>query len=94
MKLTTDIKPRVDGGVSATAPGGRVYQFKPDAGGRLVAEVEDEAHVGFLLDSGNFYPAEEKDTDAGIAALVQGDAETTDTATEGAKRKVGKKQSK
>lgn len=95
MKLTTDIKPRADGGVSATTSDGRVYQFKPDADGRLVAEIKDDAHVEFLLDSGNFYPAEEQDTDAGIAALGQkDDPESDDTASDTENQKAGKKKSK
>lgn len=66
MKLTTDIKPRKDLTVTAKA-GGTVYTFVDDGSGMLVAEV-NEADVGFLLDSGNFYPADEADIEAGIAA--------------------------
>lgn len=91
MKLTTDIKPRKEGSVSATTADGRLYQFKPDADGRLVAEVEDEAHIGFLLDSGNFYPAEEQDADAGIAAIEKQAEQVAETFVAA---KPGKKKSK
>lgn len=96
MKLMTDIKARADGNVNAVTADGTSYDFKPDADGRLVAEVEDDAHVGFLLDSGNFYPADEDDADAGIAALEnQNEQEQApEEVTAGTAKKAGKKKSK
>lgn len=76
MKLTTEIIPRRDGTVTATVPAtdsvpsGR-YTFKQDADGRLVCDVEHESHIGFLLDTGFFYPADEADIEAGIDAVNQ-----------------------
>lgn len=68
MKLTTDIRPRKDGSVVVNAAGAK-YKFAADASGMLVAEVADE-DVGFLLDTGNFYPADEADIEDGIAAVI------------------------
>lgn len=61
MKLTTDIQPRKDGTVKAVVPahGGAkesVYLFQKDASGVLCCEVENEDHLAYLLDSGNFIP--------------------------------------
>ena len=61
MKLTTDIQPRKDGTVKAVVPahGGAkesVYVFQKDASGVLCCEVENEDHLAYLLDSGNFIP--------------------------------------
>lgn len=67
MKLTTDIKPRKDGTVLVSA-GNTAYKFTADASGMLVADVKEE-DVGTLLDTGNFYPADEVDIEAGIAAV-------------------------
>jgi hypothetical protein len=76
MKLTTDMKPRKDGTVTATVPATDAvpssrYVFKQDADGRLLCDVEHEAHIGWLLDSGFFYPADESDIEAGIDAVNQ-----------------------
>jgi hypothetical protein len=68
VKLTTDITPRRDGTVLAKAPN-KSYTFKADADSRLVADVVDEADIGFLLDSGNFYPADDADHEAGLQAV-------------------------
>lgn len=62
MQLTTDIKPRRDGKLTAMADDGTAYEFKDDGAGRLVADIANEDHVSFLLDSGNFYPADEAET--------------------------------
>jgi hypothetical protein len=78
MKLTTDIKPRKDGTVIATVPGtesvptGR-YVFTADGEDRLMCDVEHDSHIGWLLDSGLFYPADEADIDAGISAVNRQD---------------------
>ena len=62
MKLVTDVKPRGDGTVTATA-GETRYVFSAGADGRLAAEVANEDHAMLLLDTGNFYPEIEDDTD-------------------------------
>jgi hypothetical protein len=67
MKLETDIKPRGDGTVIFEAHGVQ-HIFVHDANGHLVCDVADDA-VAFLLDTGNCYPADEADMDAGIAAV-------------------------
>lgn len=69
MKLGTDLQPRLGGEINATTAAGKEYIFMPDASGALVAEVTDEEDIGFLLDTGNFYPADEKDISAGLAAV-------------------------
>jgi hypothetical protein len=70
MKLSTDIKPRADGKVVATA-GGAAYVFVRDAeSGQLTCDVSNEAHVAYLLDTGNFYPADLGDIPAGLAAVA------------------------
>lgn len=83
MKLSTDIIPRADGTVVAHLPGGVDYEFKLDGKGRLICEVDDEDHVGFLLDSGNFHPHDERDLKAGVevvAKLQSGSVEGAGTA--------------
>ena len=64
MKLSTDIKPRKDHQVKTTVPGtgtspAREYAFISDKSGVLVCDVENEAHISYLLDTGNFYPADD-----------------------------------
>lgn len=76
MKLTTDIKPRKDGTITAKA-GSTDYKFVADESGMLVAEVDD-GDVGFLLDTGNFYPADEADIEAGIAAVTEQNGDDAD----------------
>lgn len=61
MKIETTIRPRTNGTVRATI-GGTLYVFEADAEGRLVAEVEKEAHISALLARGDeFLPADEAD---------------------------------
>lgn len=67
MKLETTLKPRRDGVVTAEFPGAR-YEFARDEDGRLVADVLSAEHVGVLLNTGNFLPADEADYEAGLAA--------------------------
>lgn len=70
MKLRTDINLRRDGTVKATLPSGEKYEFAPDESGATVCEVSKQDDIAYLLDSGYFYPAEESDIGAGIAAVV------------------------
>ena len=74
MKLTTDIKPRKDGTVTASTPDGKRYVFAPGKDGALECEVATDAHIAWLLDTGYFFPVDEADIDAGIAA-VKADAD-------------------
>ena len=67
MKIETLIKPRLDGSVTAEF-GSVIYRFVADALGRLVAEVANNEHVGQLLSTGHFHPADEADFEAGILA--------------------------
>lgn len=61
MKIETTIRPRTNGTVRATI-GGTLYVFEADAEGRLVAEVEKDAHISALLARGDeFLPADEAD---------------------------------
>lgn len=61
MKIETSIRPRTNGTVRATI-GGALYVFEADSEGRLVAEVENEAHISALLArDGEFLPADEAD---------------------------------
>jgi len=69
MKLTTDIKPRKDGAVTASTPDGKRYVFAPGKDGALECEVATDAHIAWLLDTGYFFPVDEADIDAGIAAV-------------------------
>lgn len=66
MKLETSIKPRRDGTVNVTLDKS-TYVFTEEDG-RLVADVENESHVGHLIALGNFYPADEADYPAGLLA--------------------------
>lgn len=81
MKLETTIKPRRDGVVKVELDKSS-YVFTADGDGRLVADVANESHVGHLLATGNFIPADESDFDAGLAAANKvvngGDADEAD----------------
>lgn len=76
MQLTTDIKPRRDGKLTAKVDDGTEYKFEDDGSGRLVADIKDENHVAFLLDTGNFYPLDE-------AAELETDEDESDEGGEG-----------
>lgn len=73
MRIETSIKPRKDGTVSVAVDAMK-YTFAPDEPGTLVAEVENEAHIAFLLARGDdFLPADDADFDK-ADALVSGAA--------------------
>lgn len=61
MKLVTDLTPRADGTIKATV-GANKYAFEAGNDGRLVCEVPDDDAL-VLLDTGNFYPETEDDSD-------------------------------
>lgn len=72
MKLETTIKPRKDGTVNVEVGKTKIV-FAPDEDGRLVADVENEAIIAQLLNSGSFIPVNEEDFE--VAAAIAGPAE-------------------
>lgn len=70
MKLGTDIPPRKDGTVTVQVPDGRDYVFN-DESGALVADVDSESDVAWLLNTGFFFPRDETDIDAGLKAVAE-----------------------
>jgi len=75
MKLSTDIRPRKDGTVATEVPGpnGGRYVFSLGKSGALECDVDVDAHITWLLDTGYFYPTDEADIDAGIASVAGDD---------------------
>lgn len=62
MKIETSILARRDGVVKVNdPPGGAAIVFAADDTGRLVAEVENQKDVAWLLSLGDFFPADEGD---------------------------------
>lgn len=82
MKLETTILPRRDGTVISRV-GDVMYVFSPDASGVLACEVDDDAHVALLIDSGNFYPASSEDYER-ASELMRAEPETTEPDSQGA----------
>ena len=69
MKIETSIKPRRDGTVVADIDA-KKYIFSADDAGVMTAEVENEAHIAFLLSRGDdFLPAEDADFDRADALV-------------------------
>jgi hypothetical protein len=58
MLLLTTIAPRRDGTVLVTGESGHRWAFAPDASGRLVCDVDDDALVQRLVRGGLFAPAD------------------------------------
>ena len=85
MKLTTSIQPRRDGTVTATAPGGDKFVFKAGPSGDLECDVADEAAIAALLQTGNFYPADEADFEQALSVIkpVGEGGEDADAKTQG-----------
>ena len=71
MRLETCIPPRKDGTVKVHIDGDDIsYVFKPDELGVMVAEVENEAHIAFLISLGDdFLPADEADFETANALI-------------------------
>lgn len=61
MKIETSILARRDGTVNTKTPGGTSIVFTADDAGRLVADVDDQKDVAWLLSRGDFFPADESD---------------------------------
>ena len=61
MKIETSIQPRKNNAVRVTTPSGGTIEFTADESGRLVADVENQADLAFLLSLGDFFPADEAD---------------------------------
>lgn len=72
MKLETTINPRKDGTVLARFGKEVLYTFAPGDDGALTCDVDNDEHVAFLLNTGNFYPADAESFEE-AAALVAGD---------------------
>lgn len=78
MKLQTSIKPRRDGVVKLAGLNGKTYEFKPDAQGDLVCDIDDDATVVHVLQvqGDHFWPAYDdgmSQADALIAAAQEND---------------------
>lgn len=72
MKIETSIKPRRDGTVKVQSPDG-VVVFSPDEFGVMVADVENEQTIAFLLSrADDFIPADDADFDVANSLLTQG----------------------
>jgi len=69
MKLTTSIQPRKDGTVSVTLKDSEPLVFKPNASGDLECDVIGEEAIAALLQTGNFYPADEADFDEALSVI-------------------------
>ena len=69
MKLTTSIQPRKDGTVSVTLADCETFVFKAGASGDLECEVIGEEAIAALLQTGNFYPADEADFDKALSVI-------------------------
>ena len=77
MKLLTTIKPRKDGTVISRF-GAEVCVFKPGEDGDMACDVADPAHIAFLLNTGNFYPANPEDYEEAVVVASAEDAEDDD----------------
>ena len=74
MLLESAVGPRRDGTVIARVDQAK-YVFEADASGVLVCEVPDADHVAFLLETGNFYPADAGDFEVAAALIAEADTE-------------------
>lgn len=70
MILETTILPRKDGKVIARTERGAII-FETGKGGVLSCDVTDKDDIKFLLDTGNFSPANESDFDAAITLQAE-----------------------
>lgn len=88
MKLQTSIKPRRDGVVKLAGLDGKTYEFKPDAQGDMVCDIDDDATVVHVLQvqGDHFWPADDdgmSQADALIAAAQGSDDAEDDDEGEG-----------
>ena len=85
MKLETCIKPRKDGVVNVNIDGAN-YTFKPGEAGGMVADITNEAHLAYLLQScgDNFMPIDPSDFDAAdkLASVEEDDEDEDEDETE------------
>ncbi len=80
MKIETSIKPRRDGTVKVQSPDGIVV-FSQDEFGVMVADVENEQTIAFLLSrADDFIPADDADFDVANSLLTQNSDEDDDEA--------------
>lgn len=69
MKLQTSIQPRRDGTVKVVGQDQKTYVFEADADGELSCDISDMPTVSALLSGGLFWPANQEDHDAALAAV-------------------------
>lgn len=69
MKLTTSIQPRKDGTLRVTVLENDAYVFRANESGELECEVLDKRAIVALLQTGNFYPANEADFEAAMDVM-------------------------
>lgn len=69
MKLTTSIQPRKDGTLRVTVLENDAYVFRASESGELECEVLDKRAIVALLQTGNFYPANEADFEAAMDVM-------------------------
>lgn len=61
MLIETSIQPRSDKTVRVVVPSGSTIVFAEDDAGRMVAGVEEQADLAFLLSLGDFFPSDGSD---------------------------------
>lgn len=74
MKLATDVKPNSNGDVIAEF-GEKSYVFNKASG--MTCDVDDDAHVTHLVNTGNFYPENPEDFVA-ASTLITSNEDVTD----------------
>lgn len=74
MKLATDVKPNSNGDVIAEF-GEKSYVFNKASG--MTCDVDDDAHVTHLVNTGNFYPENPEDFVA-ASTLITSNEDATD----------------
>lgn len=73
MRLETTIPLRRDGTLGVSAPSGIRYAFEPDHDtGMPACDVENATDAAWMLECGDFYPANEADVEAANALLSDG----------------------
>lgn len=73
MRLETTIPLRRDGTLGVSAPSGTRYAFEPDPDtGMPACDVENATDAAWMLECGDFYPANEADVEAANALLSDG----------------------
>lgn len=71
MKLQTTIQPNALGVVQVFGEDRQNHEFKPDADGVLVCEIDHEPTIARLLSLGDFEPVDPEDYDAALGLTKQ-----------------------